>query len=197
MITLKQLAALRSLATATRLGANQANIELSKVLWRTQNEKVKGEKNPPWVIWGYGSWESYVEKELHLSPRKAWSHVRVWQTFFVDLKGKWSWPGGKPLPFEKLVLIEPMVTKTTINEQLKRAVDMSYDELKESWRESYQKGKVDALLVRVVVTVTPDQRSTINYALDVVRKQNEFEGRGDALYTIALNVLGQKKTRRK
>lgn len=189
MLTKSQLSNLRRATKKQREDINVAQFKFSELLWKTvfeksgglQEGKGKSTSGPPWLHWGYESWEAYVQTELELHPRTAWTYVRVWQQFGIDLKGKWRRSDLRP--FSKMVVIEPVVNATNVASWLKRAKDLSVPELREAVKARTQK-KRPSMLKHVGATVTPNQLGMVLYSFDLAKSAGGFHARGDALHAI-------------
>jgi hypothetical protein len=150
---------------------------------------VGGKQHYLYELWGYRSWEEFVGKEAGLHLTTAYSYVRIWQVFYIDLAG--AWDVNDLLPFTKMrALTSAPLTKTNVSGWLKRAKNMTCSQLV-----AKVYGKPEVCQMRVAVTAS--QQAKINDALTIAREAfPDGLPRGDLLAKIAGEWLDlQRKTR--
>lgn len=139
---------------------------------------VGGKQHYLYELWGYRTWEDFVGKEAGLRKTTAYSYVRVWQIFYVDLAG--AWDVNDLLPFSKMrALSAATLTKNNVSGWLKKARNMTCGQLV-----AKVYGKPELHQMRVPTTSA--QRAKINDALTIAGEAFGSDlSRGDLLARIA------------
>lgn len=177
--------ALRTKARQTATEAARQGLSLAEVMYETKYATVQVGNAPIelWKLWGFTSWELYVETELEYHMGTAAKYVRVWEVFFVKFKGKWDKP-LLPKSITKLKDISRVATTSTCNAWFRRASRMTCCELHDSVEAALHGGK--GRKMRVFATpVTANGLDTLNHAITKAREDFGVLDRGEALVHIA------------
>lgn len=187
---------LRDRALAAARAETRVSIEYAEVLWATYNGAVTigGSPIPVWEAWDYKSWNDYVERELeiHITPARA--YVRMYQKFYIDLKGEWD--EALLVSMTKMLALCKVVKKTNADYWLKRAAKMSCCELNEAINQALyglkRKGRNRAFLAML----TNKELSNVNAILEVAKVDfPEAESRADLTLAIFEEWYGFRKAK--
>lgn len=123
---------LRKKAKALSEESTRISLDLCEVLYESYYACVhhEGEIIPAWDLWGFDSWEHFVEKELGLHKGRAHNKRRVWSRMMVDLVDHWD--TNLKLSFTKLRTLSchtSIVTHKTVDSWTRKALTMTCCEL--------------------------------------------------------------------
>jgi hypothetical protein len=147
-----------------------ASLALAELLWATYygSVDVGGKPVPLYEVWGFESWNEYVEDELEWHQSTAMKYVRVHQTFFISLDGEWDKKIGLP-SITKLVALASVVKKNNVNSWLKKAHELTCCELDAEIKKHFF-GLGTAKLHNFSAFVTQTELTDINAIIEVARQ---------------------------
>ena len=152
---------------------------------------------PLYSVWGFESWEEYVETELGFHYSTATGYVNVWDTFFVRF-GDTVDKTLLPKSITKLKALAKVVKHSDVNAWLRKANKMTCCEVDHAIEISIYGGR--SRRTRTLhAPVDAKGLDTINAAVLALREEMPEEGRGDAIAIICdqwLKIHKKTKLRR-
>jgi len=163
----------------------QATFELCRVLWEVKNAEVALLGNRvafAYQLWGFDTWESYVERELHYHFGTANRYTAVYEVFFVRFAGHWD-ENLIPKSITKLSALRKVVTASTCNSWFRKAAKMSCCELEEAVQAHIDNRRSRGRMRNILLRVPEREAPIVDQCLE--EAQEEFQvDRGEALVKV-------------
>lgn len=145
-----------------------------------------------WRLWGYKSWEDFVEKEAGLHYNTAHSYKNVYDKFGFTLAGKW--PMSALLPVTKMRLLTYAdLTPNNVQAWMRRAADMSCCKLEDLVFNG------DGAIKLTLTGLSEKDKRDLQRAIDVAKRDfgEDVGTNGQAVAFIVREWLGARKVIRK
>lgn len=191
-------ARLRSGIGIARQQESSAVMSLAELVWKSAMCEAKHTQTQRWVkvwrLWGYITWHDFAERELQMHGSTAYRYKKVWQRFGIGLKGYMSDKNDLTVPMSKLVALCDIVNDENVHEWIKRAMELSNNELVAEIKHA-RTGKVDAVLTRFGIMMSETQVKYINKVIFDIMNKYGATNKCDAMMTmvdLAVRQLSSK-----
>jgi len=177
-----------------------AYMELCQLLHKVYSEKL-------WQVWGYNSFDQYVEKELPYKMRKVYYLISIWDWFAVKVGDPTVMEKVAGLGWSKVKELVGVVTAENVDEWVEIARRVDGRQLAELCKQALiekerQAGAaplpheenvaaVSKLIKTINFSVTPEQYETIQTALEAAKRITGSNKKSYLITMICLDFAAQ------
>lgn len=195
MMTTKQAGELRDRALLLAQGVDSNYFELGEILFKLQSLTVKHLDETYFVheLWGYPTPYDWAEVDLGIHVRPARHLARIYERFAVDLEGKWDKTQllSRTKMRALLKVVKPRTTKAGVAKWVDYARGVSCCQLEHHIEETLY--GITAHKKNFSVQLTPEQRTSLDKAINTVFEEANVRTTGDAVELIVNDWLQQHK----